>query len=303
MRATHAKGFSLIELLVVIGVLALLLAILVPSLQKAREQARQAVCRSTLRGLAVANAVYAHESDGFSVHGQDMQWAWGNTGWNDTGFGRNFQGTYIFDDDWYDSRPGVEGRNLHGGGQNICGVGQLMWGLHVPEAFEAVACPQADWREGLRHGMSTKTYTKHWYWWDWGSSAKGCVESDWRQDAYNGNAGYSYVGTTYAVRGPLFRGSTVRIPWQGDFTMPASRLALFVDHERDGAAAVNAGVPVGVSPLPYWPRMHVPGFNVVYLDGHVGFFEDEQRVLTYQCASTRWYGNENAIMYGGYDAE
>lgn len=44
-----AKGFTLIELLVVIAIIALLLAILMPALRKAKESAREIICRANLR--------------------------------------------------------------------------------------------------------------------------------------------------------------------------------------------------------------------------------------------------------------
>ena len=45
------RGFTLIELLVTIGVIGLLVTILIPSLQRAREQAKSAVCQSNLHQL------------------------------------------------------------------------------------------------------------------------------------------------------------------------------------------------------------------------------------------------------------
>ncbi|MGR3296284.1 MAG: type II secretion system protein [Candidatus Bathyanammoxibius sp.] len=63
------KGFTLIELLVVIAVIALLLAILIPVLSSAREQAQRVVCLSNLRQLTLAWILYAEENDGKLVSG------------------------------------------------------------------------------------------------------------------------------------------------------------------------------------------------------------------------------------------
>jgi len=58
-KPTIGYGFTLIELLVVISIIALLLAILMPSLQKAREQAKKVVCQSNLRQLGIGVFTYA----------------------------------------------------------------------------------------------------------------------------------------------------------------------------------------------------------------------------------------------------
>jgi prepilin-type N-terminal cleavage/methylation domain-containing protein len=58
------KAFTLIELLVVISIIALLIAILMPALNRAREQAKAVQCMSNIRQMATAMALYAEDHDG-----------------------------------------------------------------------------------------------------------------------------------------------------------------------------------------------------------------------------------------------
>lgn len=72
------KGFTLIELLVVIAVIAVLMAILMPSLNIAREQARSVNCRANVRSLTLAWLLYKDENDNRLVRGftgnDDADW-------------------------------------------------------------------------------------------------------------------------------------------------------------------------------------------------------------------------------------
>jgi prepilin-type N-terminal cleavage/methylation domain-containing protein len=56
------KGFTLIELLVVVAIIALLISILLPSLARAREITKRAVCASNLRGIGQGMKVYANDN-------------------------------------------------------------------------------------------------------------------------------------------------------------------------------------------------------------------------------------------------
>jgi prepilin-type N-terminal cleavage/methylation domain-containing protein len=67
------SGFTLIELLVVIAIIALLMALLMPALQRVKKQARGVACLSRLKQWGVYFAIYAEEHDGRFMAGHTAQ--------------------------------------------------------------------------------------------------------------------------------------------------------------------------------------------------------------------------------------
>jgi prepilin-type N-terminal cleavage/methylation domain-containing protein/prepilin-type processing-associated H-X9-DG protein len=68
IRQTYG-GFTLIELLVVIAIIAILMAILMPALNRAKEQGKRAVCLNNLKQLTLAWILYADDNDDKLVNG------------------------------------------------------------------------------------------------------------------------------------------------------------------------------------------------------------------------------------------
>ena len=75
MSSSRREGFTLIEVLVVISIIALLVAVLLPVLGKSREAANRVVCASQLHQMGLSLEFYSNDNDGYYISTQDHRGA------------------------------------------------------------------------------------------------------------------------------------------------------------------------------------------------------------------------------------
>ncbi len=131
------RAFTLVELLVVIAIIGVLVALLLPAIQAAREAARRSQCSSNLRQLAIGAQNYHDSAKSFPTGG----WGWFWVGDADRGNGRDQPGGWVFN-----LLPFVEQDNLHalasdGDRENIT-VAQRTGTLSVVQSpLDLIRCP------------------------------------------------------------------------------------------------------------------------------------------------------------------
>lgn len=75
-RKTERGGFTLVELLVVVAMIAMLAALLLPALSTAREKGKSAVCQSNLKQLGIAFAMYWNDYNDYLPPAVDLPGLW-----------------------------------------------------------------------------------------------------------------------------------------------------------------------------------------------------------------------------------
>lgn len=126
-RGLRRCGFTLVELLVVIGIIAILIAILLPALSRAKRQAQTVKCTSNLRQLMAATLMYVNDNKGYIPY----------AGWGDTP-GKAIGGAYAAN--WLYKPDETAQSGVFTEGDQKTGA---LW-MYIESKPEALRCPADD---------------------------------------------------------------------------------------------------------------------------------------------------------------
>lgn len=127
------QGFTLVELLVVIAIIGVLVALLLPAIQAAREAARRTQCSNQIRQLAIS----FHNHHDTHKHLPTGGWSFHWLGYPEYGFGKEQPGGWM-----YNILPFMEEGVLHGHGTGLTGANRnRATRERVQRPFEGMTCP------------------------------------------------------------------------------------------------------------------------------------------------------------------
>jgi prepilin-type N-terminal cleavage/methylation domain-containing protein/prepilin-type processing-associated H-X9-DG protein len=238
----HARAFTLIELLVVISIVALLIAILLPALSRARESAQKITCLSQTRQITLGNIFYAEDHDGWFPIVHD------NTATNYRQWRRDGVGDY-FSDRRIMRCPGQRDPRVNS--KNIAEIG-------APDPANV----STTYRIFAARGSNTSTTASWWYGWRVGLTRLWDV-SRFANDSH----GTPIPNIQFAENPNSLSDSSTHAPWEQPTVLDLASLAFGI--HTNAATHTISGDGQG------YPDNHADGANIAYLDGHAAFLKTE----------------------------
>jgi prepilin-type N-terminal cleavage/methylation domain-containing protein len=132
-HTVHGTGFTLVELLVVIAIIGILMALVLPAVQSARESGRRTTCANQLKQLGVATQAHLSAQKHLPSNGWGYRWV----GDPDYGFGSRQPGGWL-----YNLLPYLEETALHDKGRGLTGTAKAQAIMQVTQTpLPFMNCP------------------------------------------------------------------------------------------------------------------------------------------------------------------
>lgn len=249
------KAFTLIELLVVISIIAMLMAIMMPALGKARNMAATKICSSGMRQISIASSAYASDNNDECVRSITMY----NT--EDKSGGSNYNYSWV-------TLP------INSGTTKPYTMGS--WVGNLPEATNEERI------EGIRNGTLFSYYGD--------PEVLHCPKD--KRGSNGSTGGYRTYSISQAFNGEFWNtGFGPVAKRMSGIRRPSERLFCIEEADARGwnynSWAMNMNYKGFTDPFVYW---HDGGFSITFADSHTEVYkiqEKETREWVEQCANDR----------------